>query len=102
MGLFRYMLEVGAVSEQLDEMQERLRRLETRFVKLAEFLGFNSEVRRPRWLAPGGQIDIPSLDVSLRECLTTVPPSWPCDEPVLVIHKGEVVAELTVPSRSGE
>ncbi len=74
------------------ETSDRLRRLETRLTKFMEWMGFDTEVRRPTFDAQLGRLDIPTDAASLRDCLAAIPP----DAPHATIYlKGARIASIT-------
>lgn len=83
------------LSRDLREMKDRLRRMETRFVQLAEHMGFDTEKKLPTFAA--GQVQLPSMKTSLDDILAALPHSW--DGEVAVWHKGVLVTRLRFPPR---
>jgi hypothetical protein len=75
------------------ETSDRLRRLETRLTKFMEWMGFDTEVRRPAFDARLGRLDIPTDAVSLRDCIAVIPPASPS---VAVYHKGTHIASISL------
>lgn len=76
-------------SAQLNEIMDRCRRIETRLTKYLENQGFDTKVRRPEW--DDGDIIVPSLTVSMQDCLSVVPHDWSPENPIPVVHKGRVL-----------
>ena len=81
-------------AEYRREMSDRMRRMETRLTKFMEFMGFDTEVRRPQF--HNGRLDIPSDATSLRDCLAALPPDWG-GGPVRIMHRGVLLGVLTKP-----
>lgn len=84
-----------ALSRDLREMRDRLRRMETRFVQLAEHMGFDTEKKMPTFAA--GQVQLPSMQTSLADIVAALPHNW--DGEVAVWHKGVLVTRLRFPPR---
>lgn len=76
--------------EIIKETLDRTRRIETRITKWMEQQGFDTGVQRPIWHK--GTIIIPSLSVSLKECLEVVPIEW--DSVIEVVHQDKVVISI--------
>lgn len=81
--------------DQLKEIMDRCRRMETRLTKFLEMHGFDTKVQRPLW--DNGVVDIPSLACSVRECLNVVPENWSPDSEIIITHRGVEVASLYLP-----
>lgn len=79
-------------SAQLSEIMDRCRRIETRLTKYLEQQGFDTRVRRPEW--DDGDIIVPSLTVSVQDCVSVVPNNWDLAEPIQVVHKGRTLMTL--------
>lgn len=86
--------------DQLKEIMDRCRRMETRLTKFLELQGFDTKVQRPIW--DNGAIDIPSLSCSVRECLALVPEAWPQDAEIIVTHRGVEVLSFYLPPPNGD
>lgn len=82
----------------LKEIADRCRRMETRLTKFMEAQGFDTRVQRPLFLSTG-ELRVPSLAVSLQDCMSVVPPDWNSDEEIFVTLQGEPVLSLFVDSR---
>lgn len=85
------------MTDQLTEIQDRLRRVETRLTKFMEWSGFDSQVRKPRWSS--GTIVVPSLGATLKDCLEVVPADWSNSSAIFVVHKEQTVLEFFLPDR---
>ena len=71
------------------EMQDRLRRIETRLTAWMEWSGFDTQ--RQRAVFNNGVIEIPSLDIRLKDLLDAIPTSLDhasYDE-IAVVYKGQ-------------
>lgn len=79
-------------SAQLNEIMDRCRRIETRLTKYLEQQGFDTRVRRPEW--DDGDIIVPSLTVSMQDCVSVVPSDWDVNEPIQVVHKGRTLMTI--------
>lgn len=79
--------------EQIKEVVDRCRRIETRVTKFMEAQGFDTKVRRPEW-HDDGSIVVPSLACSIRDCLAAVPPWWDKDTEINVIHQDKIVMQF--------
>lgn len=83
------------MSDQRDQMQEvldRMRRMETRLTKFLMTMGFDTETHRPLWR--DGTIHLPSPSASLKSCLEVIPDSWPTGSAVHVSHAGKTLVTL--------
>lgn len=74
---------------QLSEIMDRCRRIETRLTKYLEIQGFDTRVRKPDW--EDGEIIVPSLSVSVQDCIAVVPREWDVADPIRVTHKGRLL-----------
>jgi hypothetical protein len=72
-------------SELVNEMAQRLRRLETRFTRYLADQGFDTQTTPVNW--KGGVLHVPSPDCSLKEAFAAIPADHPANEPVEVCHK---------------
>ncbi len=79
--------------DRIGEIQDRLRRIETRLTKYMQERGFDTQVQEAAW-GPGYVI-IPSVDIRLRDLLKAIPASYGWEDDLEVVHAGEVVAVLT-------
>ena len=86
--------------DRIGEIQDRLRRIETRLTKYMQERGFETQVQTPVW--NNGKVIVPSLDVRLRDILTVIPESWArandgdCPQ-MEVIHKDVLIIEFFLP-----
>jgi hypothetical protein len=76
----------------LKEVVDRCRRIETRLTRFLEAQGIDAGGLRPVFAR--GEIQIPSKGASLQECLNVIPPTWNPDEEIFVTHKGEYVMSI--------
>jgi hypothetical protein len=72
--------------ETAKEILDRCRRIETRLTKFLEQQGFDTETRRPVFHSATSTLDVPSPEVSLKDCLAAVPQHWTAL--ITVEHKG--------------
>lgn len=84
-------------NDPLKEIADRCRRMETRLTKFLESQGFDTRVQRPIFL-PTGELRVPSLAISLQDCIAVIPPNWSEDEEIFVTLQGEPVMSVFVPS----
>jgi hypothetical protein len=75
--------------ETVKEILDRCRRIETRLTRYLEIQGFATETRKPVWFPLTSILDVPSPEVSLKDCLAAVPEKWMC--PISVEHKGREI-----------
>lgn len=76
------------------EVRDRVRRIETRLVKMAEAAGVDINVHRPFY--QNGVVSVPSTGISIRDCLAVVPRGW--QGPITFTHEGRVICEMTLPA----
>jgi hypothetical protein len=87
----------------IQEIRDRVTRIETRQLGIMTHLGMEHQGRKPEWLIQDDQgiVNIPSLGCSIKDILaavpTTVPPIvyW---RTILVMFKGQVVTQLQLPT----
>ncbi len=81
----------------IEESLERLRRIETRITKLCQFLGLDTNTKKPTWSVDQGTVIVPTDACSLRDILAAIP-SGRGDEnsDVEIWHKGRYVATIYV------
>lgn len=82
-------------AEQMKEIQDRLRRIETRLTKYLESVGFETNIRRPTFR--DGMIVVPSLMTTLADCVNVVPDGWDKGEEIFVEHKHQPVLSFFLP-----
>ncbi len=73
----------------IEETLERARRVETRITKLCQFLGFDTNTKKPHWSAEQGTVIVPTDACSLRDILAASP-----EDEFEVWHKGRYVITL--------
>lgn len=83
------------MTDQIKEIADRCRRMETRLTKFLEIQGFDTKTQKPVW--KHGVIDIPSMLCGVSDILAVVPSDWNRDDELIVIHKGEEVMCLFLP-----
>ena len=83
--------------DRIGEIQDRLRRIETRLTKYMQERGFETQVQIPEFVK--GAIEIPSLDVRLKDILAAFPQEHRENDlgEVEVYHQGYVVCRITHP-----
>lgn len=83
-----------AQSRDLHEMKDRLRRMETRLVKLFEHLGLDTERKLPVFKTnlASTSVEVPSMLVALEDILRSIPEQYGL--PVAIRHKGVTVAQI--------
>lgn len=80
-----------ALSRDLREMKDRLRRMETRFVQLAEHMGFDTERKLPTTTWPQCEVLIPSTETSISDILKAIPVDKRSNT-YRIKHKGQTMA----------
>ena len=80
--------------DRIGEIQDRLRRIETRLTKYMQERGFETQVQKPEWNDEENYIEIPSMDVRLKDVLEEIP-TW-MEGDVAVWHKDTAVAFIAV------
>ncbi len=75
--------------DRIGEIQDRLRRIETRLTKYMQERGFETQTQKCVWFEKEREIHIPSMDVRLRDILVLVPEKRA--NFIQVIHQGEPV-----------
>jgi hypothetical protein len=83
-------------AQAIKEIQDRVRRLETRMTKWLEEQGFDTGVKRPTW-EPAGIVQVPSMDCSLKHILSVIPGDWDADEEIAVVFREAHVASIMLP-----
>lgn len=78
--------------DRIGEIQDRLRRIETRMTKWMQQCGFDTQVQKATWDEDNAEVHIPSLDIRLRDILIVIPTN--CDRVVEVRHQGELVISI--------
>jgi len=83
-------------TRDLQEVRDRLRRMETRLVKLFEHIGFDTERKKPKWRINdrGPEVSIPSMETSIKDIIEAVPESVERHQYVSIVHKEEIVATI--------
>ena len=75
-----------------EDVDTRLRRMETRLTKLMEFLGFDIQSIKPTWR--NGRVNVASPGTPLIEIINAVPHDWDWEEDVEIYHRGKFLATL--------
>ena len=79
--------------DRIGEIQDRIRRIETRLTAWMQWSGFETQVQKSVWVSdPAGTIEVPSRDVRLKDVLAAIPDDW-CG-PILIVHKGAPICRL--------
>lgn len=83
----------AGTSRDLHEMKDRLRRMETRLVKLFEHLGLDTERKMPKWRIndDGPEVEIFSMETSIKDIIEVIPVSHERLLNILITHKGKRV-----------
>lgn len=87
------------VEAAIQEIRDRVTRIETRQLGVMTHLGMEHQGRKPRWLTQDDQgiIDLPSLGCSIKDILAAIPETIPDImkmRAILVMFKGNVVTTL--------
>jgi hypothetical protein len=82
-------------TRDLHEMKDRLRRMETRLVKLFEHLGLDTERKLPDY--GSGVVNIPSMMTSIEDIMRALPEGTKL--PINVFHKKQYVVTLVPGAR---
>lgn len=83
------------MTDQIKEIADRCRRMETRLTKFLEDQGFETKVKKPDWKF--GEIHIPSESCAIKDILAVVPPDWDHDDEIIVYHKGQEICSVFKP-----
>ena len=67
--------------DRIGEIQDRLRRIETRLTKYMQERGFETQAQVPIYGGSNDRISIPSLDVRLKDVLAAIPDGEDSPEP---------------------
>lgn len=80
-------------SHALQEVKDRLRRMETRLVTLCTNLGYETVRKKPKWRIndEGPEVEIPSMETSIKDILEVIPVSHERMLNIVVTHKGKRV-----------
>lgn len=81
--------------DKLNEVHERMRRVETRLTRLVEALGVDAGGKRPLW--NDGVIVVPSLACSLHQIAATVPAGWDRTKRVEIQFNGQTILSIFMP-----
>lgn len=82
------------LNQNIKEITDRCRRLETRLTKFMEYQGFDVQSKKPQFQNKPGEtaeINIYSLHTSIQDCLEAIPDGWDTEEQINVKIKGEFV-----------
>lgn len=82
------------MEQDIREVKDRCRRIETRLTKFLESQGFDTQRKLPT--CRGNMVSIPSMECSLADILACVPP-FPAlgHNSIVVTHKGETVCVIS-------
>lgn len=80
--------DARTVDQRDKEVQDRVRRIETRLTKLLRHLGLDDQGSMPEW--KDGSVEVPSISVPLKDIMAVVPPDWKAH--FWVLHKGTSIA----------
>ena len=78
--------------DRIGEIQDRLRRIETRLTRYMQERGFETRVQPCKWDNDTAEVQVPSMDVRLRDVLAIIPKQE--DRVVEIRHQGQLVASL--------
>ena len=78
--------------DRIGEIQDRLRRIETRLTKYMQERGFETQTHTPVYDRAGDLLTVPSLDVRLKDVLAAIPDGEDSPDGLAVIHAGSIVA----------
>lgn len=78
------------IEEDMREVKDRSRRIETRLTKLLNHMGFDPQGSLPEWTP--GEVAVPSTAVAFKDILAVVPEDWHAS--FWVTHKGEYIARI--------
>lgn len=87
------------MGEDKREVVDRLRRMETRLVKLFEHLGLDTQRKLPDF-TPGSQegmpglIQIASMETTIKDILNAIPADWNPNAHVKVMHKDQLLMAI--------
>ena len=85
--------------DPIKEVVDRTRRIETRLTRYLEAQGFETFAKRPIWRE--GEIHIPNLNCSIRDCLAVIPPGWfEAGNEIEIFHKAKLVIGLYQPEET--
>ena len=78
--------------DRIGEIQDRLRRIETRLTKWMQQCGFDTQTQKVEWDEEKCAIVIPSMDVRLKDILAAIPEVM--RRGAYIEHKGNTVCHL--------
>ena len=91
------------VADVLTELQQRMRRVETRLTRYMEAQGFETNTQKPRFEAKGtrGIVFVGTPNVGAKELLSCVPQDWHIDDEIDVINTNgnELILTFFVPEK---
>jgi len=84
-----------STDERSREIQDRVRRIETRLTKLMGHLGFDPQGSMPTWDQTNRCVEVPSISTAFKDIMAVVPENFPSYTAFRVEHKGETLAFIT-------
>lgn len=82
-------------TDKLNEVHDRMRRVETRLTKLCEAMGVDAGGKRPLW--NDGVVVIPSLACSMHQVVLAVPSDWNPERIIKVQFNGREIMSFYLP-----
>lgn len=79
-------------ADQIKEIVDRTRRIETRLTRFMSEQGFDTQTRKPIW--QNGSIRVPTMAISIHDLVAVIPDGWPGTEPITVYHQGDFVMDV--------
>lgn len=75
------------IEDDVREVKDRSRRIETRLTKLMTHLGYETQASMPEWR--DNHVEVPSISTAIKDVLAVIPDNWNANVPVPVLHKRE-------------
>lgn len=80
------------IEDDVREVKDRSRRIETRLTKLMTHLGYETQATMPAWQR--NCVEVPSISTAIKDILAVIPDDWNADIPVPVVHKREMLCYI--------
>lgn len=77
------------IEDDVREVKDRSRRIETRLTKLMTHLGYETQATMPEW--KNNRVEVPSISTAVKDILAVIPDDWSDRVPVPVMHKREML-----------
>jgi hypothetical protein len=87
---------MATLTDNVYELVQRMRRVETRQAKYLASIGFESGTRMPLWF-DDGVVEVPSRVTSLADIMSVVPEDWDRDYEITILFQGQVVGAVLRP-----